>query len=237
MVAGGSPTISALSIAFSLGSLLLSQDSLPYQLRMHDNVVFLLTRSSFLVLCLLGLSAVYKEWQRSGLAAQGKERAAELAALVQQLPMETWLCHESRQKASVCELRRRLDRRRVPLLGIREKVELVEALEGTPHDTLCSICYVRTTARADPSSRLHALRPRAKASGCLVAQSGAHPTAAAAATGGLCRWRRSTPPTLLTLLSCRVRAPRPASRTSPRPVLLRLQPEAPSHCMDPFTPR
>lgn len=51
------------------------------------------------------------------------------------------MCAESRARLSVRELRERLTLRRVGHTGFVEKSELVGALEGAPHETLCSICH------------------------------------------------------------------------------------------------
>ena len=67
--------------------------------------------------------------------------ADALRALIHQLPLEPWLCRESRAKLGVRELQTRLRQRRVPLKGLVERGDLVDALEASPHETLCAICY------------------------------------------------------------------------------------------------
>ena len=61
--------------------------------------------------------------------------------LVHRLPLERWLCRESRASLSVRELRERLCTRCVQLKGLVERSDLVEALDSVPHETLCSICH------------------------------------------------------------------------------------------------
>ena len=65
----------------------------------------------------------------------------ELRTLVYQLPLESWRCCASRAHLSVRDLRERLQRRRALRPGVLERRELVEALEGCPHETICSICH------------------------------------------------------------------------------------------------
>jgi len=77
-----------------------------------------------------------------------RTREARVHALVNELPIESWMCQSSRQSASVSELRQRLRHRTgcanasVPSVRVLlEKEDLVNELERAPHDTLCSICY------------------------------------------------------------------------------------------------
>ena len=74
-------------------------------------------------------------------ARQAPLDAGALRTLIHRLPLEPWLCSESRATLGVRELRERLHRRRVPTKGLVERCELVDALEGSPHETLCAICY------------------------------------------------------------------------------------------------
>lgn len=67
--------------------------------------------------------------------------ADALKMLIHKLPLEPWLSRESRAALGVRELRTRLRRRRVPLAGLVERGDLVDALDATPHETLCAICY------------------------------------------------------------------------------------------------
>ena len=66
---------------------------------------------------------------------------AELRTFVQRLPVERWMCSESRKELGARELRERLRRRRVEPTGEVERRELVAALESSPHENLCSICH------------------------------------------------------------------------------------------------
>ena len=146
VVAGGSASSIALSIACSLGWYLLSQPFQPMQwlegIPTRTVVLLMLPVISFFIGKFGGL--VYQHWQGwHGEGAANRKHKETITALISRLPIETWLCQSSREHASVSELRQRLRRRQQnhgPQL-LLEKQDLVAELNRSPHDTLCSICY------------------------------------------------------------------------------------------------
>ena len=74
-------------------------------------------------------------------AAQPILDREELRLLIGRLPLERWLNAESRAALTPRALLSRLRARRVRCEGLVERSELVKALEATPHDDLCAICY------------------------------------------------------------------------------------------------
>jgi hypothetical protein len=64
----------------------------------------------------------------------------ELQDMVHSLPIEPWLCSDSRAALSVRDLCARLRVRRMLPESAIKRHELVKALDEAPHETLCSIC-------------------------------------------------------------------------------------------------
>ena len=150
-ISTASPISSAVSIAFFLASICLSATGLPafsFLAPLYPYWHALQAYGLPLVCMLVPLATMIYH------AADGQQRAAgvarpvrpslsmdQLKLLVQRLPIERWLCEASRATLSVREIRARLALRRIPMSGLLERHELVKALEGAPHETICSICH------------------------------------------------------------------------------------------------
>jgi hypothetical protein len=155
IVAGGSPALTFLSLSLSLCSVFLSHQGavkLPFWLQhistwVQERELFetVLIGLGVGLMCAHGALAVMSAVRRYAgerRATYRKEtHASELHALVHALPLESWLCQQSRSSASVKELRERLQRRHLSLAGLVERCDLAQMLDDAPHETLCSICY------------------------------------------------------------------------------------------------
>ena len=104
-------------------------------------IVFVLLYSLYTLLVAArnaGIDAQQQQQQHTRSSLQPDE----LRTLVHRLPLEVWLSNATRARLGVRELRERLRRRRANALkGVLERSELVDALEGCPHETLCGICH------------------------------------------------------------------------------------------------
>ena len=157
-ISSNHPYASALSTAFFLFSFLgLSTPNLPQQIvrylpevgrvpvavgpLMVDPLHALLPTLCVLVYSMYAL--LRAAFVGAGVQSSSPPRLTEgeLRAFVQRLPVEKWMCCESRKSLGARELRERLRRRRVEPSGVLERRELVEALEASPHENLCSICH------------------------------------------------------------------------------------------------
>lgn len=150
IVAGNSTASLVLSVAFSLGWCWLSQYGAPNRW-LYENLPWLMAGYQggmvLTTLCVIFVPIVLV-WAMAALCRRGdltvrrKRRRAELHTLINRLPIETWLCQQSRRHAPVADIRARLQRRHLKMpAGVLEKEEYVSQLERAPHDTLCSICY------------------------------------------------------------------------------------------------
>jgi len=160
IVAGRNATSIALSILFSVVCCLLSDSGLPRRWQPFSNWL----PWKLLVLLVIGYIAMYcSRLIHPDAEPEENERTREarVHALVNELPIESWMCQSSRQSASVSELRQRLRHRTgcanasVPSVRVLlEKEDLVNELERAPHDTLCSIVRMLIESlRPSPSRR------------------------------------------------------------------------------------
>ena len=148
-ISTSSPTLSALSIIFFILSIVFSTAGVPTWLHPFVHAFSNAPYYPHLQTIVLPFVAVFAmlflrvndEQAGGGPTRRPEFSAKQLANLVHQLPIERWLCAESRASLSVAELRTRLHARRVSLHGIVEKQELVDALDSVPHETMCSICH------------------------------------------------------------------------------------------------
>ena len=150
-ISSNNPVISAVSIFFFLvsigfstgvptwlNSFALSMQGLAYG-PMQTLVLALMPVAVYIV----SYAANFAD-QRAGFNTPERKSqlsAAQLELLVHRLPLERWMCSESRASLSIGELRTRLKLRKVSFLGLVERSDLVHALDRFPHETLCSICH------------------------------------------------------------------------------------------------
>ena len=148
IMAGGSTASMILSMLFSFGWMVFSQQGGSSHWFLHDTSMLIGIFAACVCLpialsCRTG--AVLDRWR--GAETGHRLRQAEVHALVNELPIETWLDQSSSRHASVSELRRRVCRRhpKFDASSCLEKCDLVAELERSPHDTLCAICYEEYT--------------------------------------------------------------------------------------------
>ena len=147
------PWMSLLSIAFFLLSFLgLSAPSLPPEIAQYlpsSSSRLLIDPMHALVPTMIVLLYSFYALFAAARGAVGFDAAEtrpslgpdELRKLVHRLPLERWLSLDSISRLGVRELRERLSRRRIERPNVLERCELVDALQGAPHETLCCICH------------------------------------------------------------------------------------------------